>query len=357
MKSGTLWSALLIEERGIKMKAAVFYKKHDLKIEEIKKPEPGPGEVLIKVMACGICGTDVHIFEGDEGAAATPAGTVLGHEFSGIIEKAGDGVTEFKAGDRVTVDPNKLCGKCSYCRSGIGHFCENIIGIGTTVNGGFSEYCAVPESQVYKIADTTSFSEAAMCEPVACCLHGIGLCGITSGDTVAVIGCGMIGMIMIQLAKISGAAKIIAIEPDEKKLKKAKELGADIVIDPVKEDAGEVIKSHGIDRVAVVIECVGKPGTMEEAIRLAGKKSTVMFFGLTAPGDTIKVKPFELFKKEITIKASYINPYTQGRALALIDGKRIDVSSMVKTEKLTDLPGILADRTKRSAKVIICPNE
>lgn len=126
------------------MKAAVFYKKHDLKIEEIKKPEPGPGEVLIKVMACGICGTDVHIFEGDEGAAATPAGTVLGHEFSGIIEKTGDGVTAFKAGDRVTVDPNKLCGKCSYCRSGIGHFCENIIGIGTTVNGGFSEYCALP---------------------------------------------------------------------------------------------------------------------------------------------------------------------------------------------------------------------
>ena len=103
------------------MKAAVFYKKHDLKIEEIKKPEPGPGEVLIKVMACGICGTDVHIFEGDEGAAATPAGTVLGHEFSGIIEKTGGGVTAFKAGDRVTVDPNVGCGHCdSRCPFGVG---------------------------------------------------------------------------------------------------------------------------------------------------------------------------------------------------------------------------------------------
>ncbi len=339
------------------MKAAVFYKKHDIKIEEIKKPEPGAGEVLIKVMACGICGTDVHIFEGDEGAAATPAGTVLGHEFSGIIEKTGAGVTAFKEGDRVTVDPNKLCGKCAYCRSGIGHFCENIIGIGTTVNGGFSEYAAVPESQVYKIADTTAFTEAAMCEPVACCLHGIDLCHITPGDTVAVIGCGMIGMIMLQLAKISGAAKIIAIEPDRGKLEKAKELGADIVIDPLSENAEEVIKENGIDRVGVVIECVGRPGTMEEAIGIAGKKSTVMFFGLTAPDETISVKPFELFKKEIELKASYINPYTQGRALALIDGKKIDVSSMVKTEKLSELPGILSDRKKRSFKIIICPNE
>lgn len=339
------------------MKAAVFYKKHDIKIEEIKKPEPGAGEVLIKVMACGICGTDVHIFEGDEGAAATPAGTVLGHEFSGIIEKTGAGVTAFKEGDRVTVDPNKLCGKCAYCRSGVGHFCENIIGIGTTVNGGFSEYAAVPESQVYKIADTTAFTEAAMCEPVACCLHGIDLCHITPGDTVAVIGCGMIGMIMLQLAKISGAAKIIAIEPDRGKLEKAKELGADIVIDPLSENAEEIIKRNGIDRVGVVIECVGRPGTMEEAIGIAGKKSTVMFFGLTAPDETISVKPFELFKKEIELKASYINPYTQGRALALIDGKKIDVSSMVKTEKLSELPGILSDRKKRSLKIIICPNE
>ena len=166
------------------MKAAVFYKKHDIKIEEIKKPEPGAGEVLIKVMACGICGTDVHIFEGDEGAAATPAGTVLGHEFSGIIEKTGAGVTAFKEGDRVTVDPNKLCGKCAYCRSGIGHFCENIIGIGTTVNGGFSEYAAVPESQVYKIADTTAFTEAAMCEPAAVAINALRKAKSVEGRTI-----------------------------------------------------------------------------------------------------------------------------------------------------------------------------
>lgn len=190
------------------MKAAVFYEKNDLRIEEIEKPEVKPGEVLIKVMACGICGTDVHIFNGDEGAAKTPPHTVLGHEFSGVVESVGEGVSDIKVGDRVCVDPNKLCNECYYCKSGIGHFCENMIGIGTTVNGGFSQYCAVPQSQVYKIADTTSFEQAAMAEPVACCVHGIDMCNISCGDTVAVIGGGMIGMIMLQLAKISGAESL-----------------------------------------------------------------------------------------------------------------------------------------------------
>lgn len=132
------------------MKAAVFYGKNDLRIEEIEKPVPCSDEVLLKVMACGVCGTDVHIFHGDAGAAPTPAGTVLGHEFSGIVESVGRNVTAVKPGDKVCVDPNKLCGECDYCRGGMGHFCERITGIGTTVNGGFAEYCTVPVSQVYK---------------------------------------------------------------------------------------------------------------------------------------------------------------------------------------------------------------
>jgi threonine dehydrogenase-like Zn-dependent dehydrogenase len=153
-------------------------------------PEPKAGEVQIQVMACGICGTDVHIYHGDEGAAPTPAGTVLGHEFSGVVTAVGEGVAEFAVGDRVCVDPNKLCNECDYCKGGIGHFCENMIGIGTTVHGGFAQYVSVPKSQVYKIADTTTFDMAAMTEPVACCLHGIDMCQIQAGDTVAVIGGG-----------------------------------------------------------------------------------------------------------------------------------------------------------------------
>ena len=180
------------------MKAAVFYGKNNLNIEEKDIPKAKADEVVIKVMACGVCGTDIHIFDGDEGAAATPPGTTLGHEFSGVVTEVGDNVKTVSVGDRVCVDPNKLCGSCYYCKSAIGHFCDNIIGIGTTVDGGFAQYCAVPESQVYKIAATTTFEQAAMCEPVACCMHGIDMCDIKTDDTVVVIGCGMIGMIMLQ---------------------------------------------------------------------------------------------------------------------------------------------------------------
>ena len=141
------------------MKAGVFFKANDLRVIEIEKPTPKKDEVLIKVMACGVCGTDVHIFCGDEGCFPTPSGTVLGHEFSGIVEKVGDDVKEIKVGDRVCVDPNQLCGECYYCKSGIGHFCEQMTGIGTGVNGGFAEFCAVPQSQVYKIKDTTTYEE------------------------------------------------------------------------------------------------------------------------------------------------------------------------------------------------------
>ena len=340
------------------MKAAVFYGKHNLKIEELDMPKAGADEAVIKVMACGICGTDVHIYEGDEGAAATPPETVLGHEFAGVVTEVGENVKNVKVGDRVCVDPNKLCGSCRYCRSAVGHFCEHMVGIGTTVNGGFEQFCAVPESQIYKIAETTSFEEAAMAEPVSCCLHGIDLCNIKTDDNVLVIGCGMIGLIMIQLAKAAGAARIAAIETDEEKFDKAKELGADFCINPIKEDTAKVLEENGISDVTKVIECVGKVQTMEQAVKFAGRKATVMFFGLTAPDDTIKIKPFEIFKKELEIKASYINPYTQQRAIEMINSKRIDVKSMVaETAELSRLPEILADPARRKkGKFIIKPN-
>lgn len=340
---------------GNNMKAGVFYGKEILKIEDLKMPQPNDDEIVIKVMACGICGTDIHIFDGDEGAAATPKGTVLGHEFSGIVTEIGKNVKNVNVGDRVCVDPNKLCGSCYWCRNAIGHFCENMVGIGTTVNGGFAQYCKVPESQAYKFSDSLSFSEAAMTEPVACCLHGIDLCEIKTDDTVLIIGGGMIGMIMIQLARVSGAAKIIVIETQEDKRSILTRLGADLVINPINEDVSKILSENGIERVSKVIECVGKTATMEQAIKLAGKKATVMLFGLTAPNDEIRIKPFEVFKKELTIKASYINPYTQKRALEMIESGRIDVSSMIYEKiPLEKLPVVLADKElRRKGKFIV----
>ena len=336
------------------MKAAVFYGKEDLRIEDIAVPTPKGDEVLIRVRACGICGTDMHIFDGDEGAAPTPRGTVLGHEFAGEVVAIGDAVKGIKVGDRACVDPNKLCNECDFCREGVGHFCESMIGYGTTLNGGFAEYCCVPQSQVYKFSDAIGYEQAAMTEPVACCLHGMDMCDIEQGATVAVIGGGMIGLLMMQLAKLKGAAKLILIEPIAEKRALALQLGADLVIDPFAEDVQAVLDANNVGRIHTVIECVGRTSTIEQAIAIAGKKSTVMMFGLTKPDATVAIKPFEIFKKEITLKASFINPYTQKRALALIDSGKIDVSSMVlECAPVEELPKILADKKRRAAGKIL----
>ena len=331
------------------MKAAVFYAKENLRIEERDIPKAYGDKVLIKIKACGICGTDMHIFDGDEGAAPTPVGTTLGHEFSGEVVEIGEAVHGIKVGDKVCVDPNKLCNECSFCKDGIGHFCDNMVGIGTTVDGGFAEYCLVPMSQVYKFEKDITFAEAAMTEPVACCLHGIDMCNINVGDTVLVIGGGMIGLIMLQLASLKGAATLILVEPIKEKREHALKLGADMVIDPINENVADVLAKNNIGRINTVIECVGKTATIEQAISLSGKYSTVMMFGLTRPNDEIKIKPFEIFKKEIVLKASFINPYTQSRALKLIESKKIDVSSMIyKQISVEELPSVLSDKKERA---------
>lgn len=339
------------------MKSAVFYGKHDMRVEEREVPEVGPQEVLIQVKACGICGTDVHIYEGDKGAAEVTPPTILGHEFAGVIAKRGNQVKNFREGDRVCIDPNCICGNCDFCKNGQVHFCEHMIGYGTTVNGGFAQYCVVRESQVYRLGENTSFAQGAMTEPVACCLHGIDMCDIQPGHQVVVIGGGMIGLLMLQLAKLAGATKVALLEPVEKKREMGRLLGADICIDPLKEDVEARLKEAGMTWIRCVIECAGLPSTMEQAISLAGKKGTVMMFGLTKPDATISVKPFEIFQKELTLKASYINPCTQHRALQLIDSGRLDVESMVcSTIGLEELESVLSDPKRRAeGKFIVIP--
>lgn len=341
------------------MKSAVFYGKHDLRVEEHEMPKVGPKDVLIQVKACGVCGTDVHIYEGDKGAAEVTPPTILGHEFSGVIAEVGSEVTNYKAGDRVCIDPNCYCGACEPCRNGVVHYCEHMIGYGTTVNGGFAEYCAVNERQVYKLGDNTSFEQGAMTEPVACCLHGMDMCEIRPGHQVVVIGGGMIGLLMLQLSRLAGAAKVALLEPVESKREVGKKLGADICIDPIHEDVKARLKEEGMTWVNTVIECVGRPSTIEQAIDIAGNKAVVMMFGLTKPDETISVNPFEIFRKELVLKASYINPYTQKRALDLIDSGRLDVSSMVyEVADLDELADILSNPELRAkGKYIISPEK
>lgn len=339
------------------MKAAVFHKKSDMRIEEVEKRVPNAKEVLIKIEACGICGTDLHIYAGAEGAAKTTPPTILGHEFSGVVCEVGADVKSVKVGDRICVDPNDMCGECFYCRTGKAHFCENMIGIGTTVDGGFTEYCTVNEKQVYKIPDNLSFEEGAMAEPVACCLHGMDLTWITAGHTVMVIGGGTIGQIILQLAKISGASTLILVEPVALKRELGLKLGADIVIDPTKQSLDDILNTYSIKSIDACIECVGLKNTMQDALKYVSKGGTAMLFGLTDPTCEIPLMPFDVFKREITIKASFINPYTQGRAVSLLASGRIDVKSLITDiVRLDDIRKVFeTDDYKGRGKILIKP--
>lgn len=310
------------------MKAAVYHGPGDLRVEEVPVRKLKDNEVKIQVKYCGICGTDIHIFHGDGGCCDVTPPLVPGHEFSGVVAEVGAGVKAVKVGDRVTGDPNDMCGECYFCKNGMQHFCKNNIGIGTTVDGGFAEYVIMREKQVYKVSDDLSFIEAAMAEPISCCLHGIDLCNIKAGDTVLVIGGGPIGMIMMQLAKNAGASKVIMSEPVEEKREQVLKLGATKTIDPLHEDVEAVLAEY-CENVNVVIECVGNVHTQADAVRFAGKGATIMYFGLAAPEESFPIRPDDIFKKELHITSSYINPYSFERAIQILESGTVELESLI----------------------------
>ena len=334
------------------MKSIVFHGAHNVSLDNIPVPVPQRDQVLIKVKACGVCGTDIHIYEGAKGAADCVPPTVLGHEFSGIIESVGEGVCEWKAGDRVAVDPNNTCGECKWCLSGKAHFCTNMIGTGTTSNGGFAEYCVVHKRQLNRIADSLSFEEGAMAEPVSCCLHGMDLTNVKQGDNVLIIGGGAIGQIMLRLCRLAGAGELVLAEHHENKRRLALASGATAAF----ASADEVLEHYpeGFDKV---LECVGSISSVEQALSLCGKKSTLMIFGLTAPDATVELNPYEIFSKEISIKASYINPYTIGRAVSLLNTGRLKVNDLIVTRlSLNDAVSAFTDHSMfKRGKIVIIP--
>ena len=336
------------------MKAAVYHGPGDLRVEEVPVRKLKDNEVKIQVKYCGICGTDIHIFHGDGGCCDVTPPLVPGHEFSGVVAEVGAGVKTVKVGDRVTGDPNDMCGECYFCKNGMQHFCKNNIGIGTTVDGGFAEYVIMREKQVYKVSDELSFIEAAMAEPISCCLHGIDLCNIKAGDTVLVMGGGPIGMIMMQLAKNAGASKVIMSEPVEEKREQALKLGATKTIDPLHEDVEAVLAEY-CENVNVVIECVGNVHTQADAVRFAGKGATIMYFGLAAPEESFPIRPDDTFKKELHITSSYINPYSFERAIQILESGTVELESLItNVVPLDDIADVFTKpEYRRTGKVMI----
>src|SRR5271169_4270169 len=220
------------------MKVAQFEKENELIVRSKTLRSLEDGEVLIQVQACGVCGTDVHIVEG---SARSAPPVVLGHEYSGVVTDVAKRVTGVSIGDRVAVDPNISCGTCFFCRRGLIHLCENLRALGVDRDGGMAEYCIVPLRQVYILPQAMIPEVAVFIEPVSCAIHGIDLAKIKTGDTVVIVGGGTIGLIMLQLVRLAGAARIVVVEPLQQKRLLATELGADIVLNPMEDNVQSVI--------------------------------------------------------------------------------------------------------------------
>jgi len=336
------------------MKAAVYFGRHDIRVTDVGEGPLGNNQVRVNVKYCGVCGTDIHIYEGDGGSGAVVPPLIIGHEMSGVVSEIGKDVKSVQVGDRVAVDPNDMCGECYFCKSAQAHFCTNNIGIGINNPGGFAEYVTIREKQVYKIPDNLSFETAALTETLSCCLHGIDLCNIKTGQTVLIIGAGPIGLLMLQLAKMSGAGKIIVSEIVPEKRELALKYGANVVIDPSNEDIGDVLKANTTN-VGCVIECAGTTRTIEQAIKYAGKGATVMMFGLVAPESTVSIKPLEIFMKEIKLTSSFINPYTFDRAIEILGLGKVKVEEIITDIiPLDEINKVFEDSSfRRRGKILI----
>lgn len=306
------------------MKAAQFDKPHSLHIVTKQLRPLKAGEMLVKVEACGVCGTDVHIVEGT--SRSTPP-VVLGHEYGGSVEDVGKAIAGFSPGRRVAIDPNIACGTCFYCRRGLVHLCANLRALGVDIDGGMAEYCIVPAEQAYLLPDDMPADQSAFIEPVSCAVHGIDRANIRTGDTVVLVGGGTIGLIMMQLARSAGASRTIVIEPLAHKRAIAEKVGADVVLDPGVTNTHLAIMDLTTVGADVVIECVGKPQTMRMAIELARRGGTVEFFGVCPIGESIPVEPNQVYFKELTIVGSYINPHTFDRAITLLRSGRVKIDA------------------------------
>jgi 2-desacetyl-2-hydroxyethyl bacteriochlorophyllide A dehydrogenase len=342
------------------MNCSVFMGKERIETIQRVMPKAGPGEVVVKVMAAGVCGTDVHIFFGEAGSAEVNPPVVLGHEFAGEVVETGKRVVGIKTGDRVTVDPNIYCGKCDFCRNGKKQHCDHLSAIGVSRDGGYEQFCVVPQEQAFKLDDHVDYEEGAMVEPIACCLHGIELMDIVPGQTVCVVGGGAIGLIMAQLDTIRGASKVIVSEPIEERRKIALEIGADAVADPFNGDINEQIKAHtGRTEVDAVIECAGLTSATKQAFMIAGKGATVLLFSVPKPDATFALPLFDVFKKELKIMGSFINPSTHLRATSLVNAGKLNLKPIITHRfPLAGLDqAIKKQMGNDSIKVLIMPQE
>ncbi len=343
------------------MKAAVYYDIGDIRYEDTNVPEIGPGELLIKVGTALTCGTDVKTYKRGHPVLLQQIPTLFGHEYAGIIDEIGAGVEGFEPGMRVVATNSAPCGTCFFCKRGKPNLCAQLKT--SLVNGAYAEYIRVPAPVVqwntHRIPDSLSFRNAALTEPLACVVHGIEESYIELGDTVTVIGAGPIGQMLIMLAKKSGAATVIASDLSEFRRNLALTAGADIVIDPSRENPVERVKEetqgYGAD---VVIEAVGLPAVWEQAIDMTRDAGTCVLFGGAASGTKFEIDTVRFHYGQLTIKGVFhLTPKHVEQALKLLSTGSINTDVLITHEKpLKDLEDALKMMsTGESMKVAITP--
>jgi len=339
------------------MQALVFNGPYNLNLVEHAVPSLKDDELLIKVGACGVCGTDFHIFKG-EAPAKSPV--VIGHEYAGEIVDAGKNVKGFKPGDRVAINPNIHCGYCRFCRKGKINLCENLKALGVTIDGGIAQYSVVPVAQAYALPSNFSFETAAFAEPLSCCIHGIDQADIKLNDSVVIVGAGTIGLIMIQLAFLKGASKVIAVDISTEKLALARKLNTDYTFDIEEETSLNNILDLTSGGGDIVIECVGNSSAVKTSFNLVKKGGTVVIFGLAEPKDFIPLYLQSFFHKELNVKSSLLNPFTFQAAIDMLINNKIKVD-LFNTSKIKldndEIKNLFNERKDSSViKHMIIPN-
>jgi len=338
------------------MKAAVYYSQQDIRIEELPMPKLDEGEVLVEMKACGVCGSDLM-----DWYLKSRAPLVLGHEPAGVIAEKGSKVRDFKVDDRVFVHHHVACLTCHYCKHGDYTLCEQFHN--TNIKpGGFAEYFKVPfknlQLDTLMLPQTVTFEEATLIEPVGCCLRAIRKSNIQTGDSVAVIGAGATGIIHAGLSKILGAAKTIVSDLFDFRLTVAKKFGADVLVNPEREDLDSIVKAE-TGGVGVDVAVVTAPSldAYKSGLRICRKGGRLIVFAPTAPGEYLEVSPKKLFFSEVQIIPSYSTSHLETReALDLIASGRLNVKELITHRfRLADTAKAFktALGSKESLKVIV----
>jgi len=341
------------------MLAGVFHALNDLRVEEVPIPEiKSSTDVLLEVKTCGLCGTDPGIIDGRR-PTATPPPFIIGHEYCGVVLDTGSEVESVKPGDHIVVCPTIPCGKCYHCRAGSPSLCPSYMDIGVDIgDGGFAEYSLIPEENAYKIPDSMRWKDAALIEPLSIILHGLQLTEMHTGDIVAVLGAGPMGLNWTAVTKRSGAGLVIVSEPNDKRRAIAGKIGADVLINPADEDPVKVVKdlTNGIG-ANIVIEVAGHPTTYQQSIEMAASGGKIVFFAYPPPGFTIELNPHDIVRNEKHIIGNWLDIFTYPAAMAAMQNKILPTDILITHElKLAALPEAMElHKAGKSVKILINP--